>query len=172
MSENQLSSRVNFLLVPLAALVVAGYGAFFLSNITIDQPGANAKTTQTTSSTTPSQNGTMTPQQMKMMVRNAPITGNAVLTDSGQAVAVKVDTGYDPNVITVKKGVPLTITFDRQSTFKCSGKVQFPSLSNVMTVLPDHGKAKVIVPIPNQAGQTVEFMCGMKMLKAKIITVD
>lgn len=173
MNEKQLSSRVTYLLMPAAALLIAGYAAFFLTGVQIDQPGASAKSTKTTTaSTASSKTSNMTSEQMKMMIKNDEIKGSAVATETGQAVAVMVDTGYNPNVIEVKKGVPLTMTFQRDSTFKCSKKVQFPSMSTVMTVLPDDGKATVIVPIPNAAGQTIEFMCGMKMIKGKLVTVD
>ena len=174
MSEGSGMNRVNLLLAPLALAAIVGFGAFFLTGIPANEtaPAPKPNAGKTTMSTMTSKNTTMTAEQMKMMVKNAPINGTAVATESGQAVLVKVDTGYAPNVIQVKKGVPLTITFDRQSTFKCSRKVQFPALSSVMTLLPDHGKATVIVPVPNEAGQTVDFMCGMKMLKGKIVTVD
>jgi hypothetical protein len=171
MSEKNNISRMNYLLVPLAAIVIAGYGAFFYTGMPADDSG-NSAGNMTASATAAKPAPEMTPEQMKMMIKNDPINGTAGITDTGQAITVKVDSGYSPNVIQVKKGVPLTITFDRRSTFKCSKKVQFPAISTVMTVMPDNGKATVIVPIPAQAGQTIEFMCGMKMIKGKIVTVD
>ncbi len=172
MSEKQESSRMNYLLVPLAVLAIAGFGAFFATGMPpADVPtSANTGMNQAASSTMKA--GDMTSAQMKMMIKNDEIRGAAVPTETGQAVAVKVDTGYNPNVIEVKKGVPLTMTFDRNSTFKCSKKVQFTSLGSVMTVMPDNGKVTLIVPIPDQAGQTIEFMCGMKMIKGKLVTAD
>jgi plastocyanin domain-containing protein len=172
MAEQKDISRMNYLLVPLAALVIAGYGAFFYTGMPVDESASGGKGQMTASATAAKAGPEMTPAQMKMMIKNDPINGKSVMTDTGQAVTIKVDTGYSPNVIEVKKGLPLTMTFDRHSMFKCSKKVQFPALSTLMTVMPDDGKATVIVPIPAEAGQTIEFMCGMKMIKGKIVTVD
>ncbi len=172
MSENHINKRMNYLLVPLAALAIAGFGTFFATGMPPADVTSNASSNMNQAASSTMKAADMTPAQMKMMIKNDEIKGAAVATESGQAVAVKVDTGYSPNVIEVKKGTPLTITFDRNSTFKCSRKVQFPSLGSFMTVMPDHGKVTLIVPIPSQAGQTIEFMCGMKMIKGKLVTVD
>lgn len=175
MSENKETNRMSLLLLPLAVVLVAGSAAFFLTGIPSDTTTSGSKTNVTTtqtSTTKPETPATMTPEQMMQMIKNDEIKGAAVTTDSGQAVTVKVDKGYDPNVIEVKKGIPLTITFDRNSTFKCSSKVQFPSLGSYMAVMPDHGKTSFIVQIPAEAGQTIEFTCGMKHIKGKLVTVD
>src|SRR5262245_19486329 len=55
--------------------------------------------------------------------RNAPA---AVLAGGVQRLEVTVKRGYRPEVIRVRQGVPVELTFDRQETRDCTSRVVFP----------------------------------------------
>jgi len=101
----------------------------------------------------------------------AEIKGQAIAAGDRQEVTIKVQGGYDPNTIEVKKGLPLRITFERKSTNGCDKQIVFPSLG-IAKDLPDDGSLTLDIPIPDAAGQTIDFTCGMSMLFGKIVVVE
>jgi plastocyanin domain-containing protein len=171
---NGLGRTATLLLMPLAVLAVAGFGAFFYVGMPQDeQAPAGPPRAGKAASATADAPVKMTPEEKMKIIDNSEKKGAAVPTDTGQAVTVKVDLGYTPNVIEVKKGVPLFITFEWVATANnAATKHGFPSMGSVMTILPKDGKMTLVVPIPNEAGHTIDFMCGMKLMKGKLVTVD
>ena len=80
-------------------------------------------------------------------------------------VQIMVDGGYTPEVISVKKGQPVTLKFFRKDASSCLEEV----------VLPDFGVRKMLALnettaieiTPQQAGEFT-FSCGMNMYHGKI----
>lgn len=79
---------------------------------------------------------------------------------------VVVHGGYDPQVVRVKAGKPLRLTFDRQETNGCSEEVVLADF-NVRRFLPAHEKTTLELT-PEKPG-TYEFTCGMNMLRGRIV---
>lgn len=91
----------------------------------------------------------------------------ATFGESGtQEIKVTVRGGYSPEVIVVKKGVPVRLNFYRDETSSCSEQVIFGDFG-IVRDLP----AFKITPIeftPEKAGEFI-FACGMNMLRGKLI---
>ena len=83
-----------------------------------------------------------------------------------QEVTIVVQSGYDPAVIRVKRGVPVRLTFDRRETAGCSEEVVFPEFG-VKRFLPAFEQTAIDIT-PDTAG-TFEFTCGMSMLRGKLV---
>jgi len=83
-----------------------------------------------------------------------------------QEVTIKVQAGYEPSVVKVKRGVPVRLAFDRQETSGCSEEVVFPDFG-IRKFLPAFQKTTIELT-PKEAG-TFEFTCGMSMLHGKLI---
>lgn len=99
------------------------------------------------------------------------IKGTAEVKGDYQEIKVQVQGGYDPNTIEVKKGIPLKITFARQSSSGCDQQLVFPDL-NIYKTLPDDGAITLDIEIPDESGKTIQFTCGMGMLSGKIVVKD
>ena len=83
-----------------------------------------------------------------------------------QEVKVVVKGGYDPDVIVVKKGIPVRLNFYRDETDDCSDTIVIGD-SNVRRPLPAF-KTTPIEFTPEKEGEYV-FTCGMGMLRGKLI---
>ena len=83
-----------------------------------------------------------------------------------QEVKVVVKGGYDPDVIVVKKGIPVRLNFYRDETDDCSDTVVFGDF-NIRKSLPAF-KTTPIEFTPEKEGEYV-FTCGMGMLRGKLI---
>ena len=93
--------------------------------------------------------------------------GLQVATISGvQDVNIKVKGGYDPDVVVVKKGVPVRLNFLRQESSMCSEMVIFDKLAQ-SAKLPE-GETVTIEFTPEQKGE-IPFQCQMGMLRGKVI---
>lgn len=86
-----------------------------------------------------------------------------------QEVTIVVAGGYRPDVVVAKKGVPLTITFDRQEDNPCSDEVVLPEFK-LRRRLPAFAKTEITV-VPERVGES-PFSCGMNMLHGMIRVVD
>jgi plastocyanin domain-containing protein len=83
-----------------------------------------------------------------------------------QAVRVMVKGGYSPDVIVVKRGVPVRIDFFRDESAECSDTIVFGDF-NIRRPLPAF-KTTSIEFTPQRPGEYT-FTCGMGMLKGKLI---
>ncbi len=54
-----------------------------------------------------------------------------------QEIVVTVKGGYSPDIIRVKKGIPLRLIFNRQEAGECSSRVVFPDFQDTM---PPHSE--------------------------------
>ncbi|MQA90308.1 MAG: cupredoxin domain-containing protein [Gemmatimonas sp.] len=94
---------------------------------------------------------------------------SAGVTGGVQEVLVRVEGGYDPSRIRVRRGEPVRMVFDRQETSSCSEEVVFPDFG-IKKFLPAYSKTAVEF-IPEREG-TYEFTCGMSMLRGKIVVEE
>ena len=83
-----------------------------------------------------------------------------------QEVKVIVKGGYDPDVIVVKKGIPVKIDFYRDETADCSEEIVFGDF-NIRKSLPAY-KTTSIEFTPEKPGEYT-FTCGMGMMRGKLI---
>src|SRR6516165_6080966 len=90
----------------------------------------------------------------------------AELAGGVQRLEVTVKGGYSPEVIRVRQGVPLELTFDRQETGDCTSRVVFSDFA-VSAVLPAWHRTTVRLE-PGEAGQ-FGFACGMNMIHGTLI---
>jgi plastocyanin domain-containing protein len=86
-----------------------------------------------------------------------------------QEVAVTVKGGYTPDVIVVKAGQPVHLTFTRQESSSCSEDVLFPDF-NKSAHLPE-GEAVKLEFTPEKPGE-YGFQCKMGMIRGKVIVED
>ncbi|MEO8190055.1 MAG: cupredoxin domain-containing protein [Acidobacteriota bacterium] len=78
-----------------------------------------------------------------------------------QEATITVSGGYDPDVVVAKKGVPLTLVFDRKESSPCSDEVVLPEFG-IRQNLAAHAKTRIRI-VPERAGE-FPFACGMNML--------
>lgn len=94
-------------------------------------------------------------------------TPRAVRAAPRQVVEIRVDGGtYQPTLLKVDAGKPLTLRFLRIDASPCAEKVVFASL-NISADLPLGVPQDVVLP-PLAAG-THEFTCQMGMYRGKLI---
>ena len=74
--------------------------------------------------------------------------------------------GFNPSMIKVEKGYPLTLVFYRATREGCGTEVMFPAL-NIRRNLPL--KRNVTVKFTPKETDEIAFSCGMNMMKGKII---
>lgn len=92
---------------------------------------------------------------------------SAELRDRGfQEVKVTVKGGYNPDVIVVKKGIPVRLNFYRDETADCSDTIVFGDFK-IRKPLPAY-TTTLIEFTPEKAGEYV-FTCGMGMMRGKLI---
>lgn len=83
-----------------------------------------------------------------------------------QEIKVTVKGGYSPDVIVVKKGVPVKLDFYRDESASCTEQVIFGDFG-IARDLPAF-KTTSIEFTPDKAGEFV-FACGMNMVRGKLI---
>lgn len=83
-----------------------------------------------------------------------------------QQIKVTVKGGYSPDVIVVKKGVPVRLDFYRDETASCSERVLFGDF-RIARDLPAF-KTTTIEFTPEREGEFT-FTCGMNMMRGKLI---
>lgn len=92
---------------------------------------------------------------------------SAEIKESGlQEVKVVVKGGYDPDVIVVKRGIPVRLNFYRNETADCSDTIVFGDFK-IRKPLPAF-KTTAIEFTPEKEGEYV-FTCGMGMMRGKLI---
>lgn len=83
-----------------------------------------------------------------------------------QQARIIVKGGYTPDVIVVRAGKPVRLTFLRQETAACSEMVVFGDF-NKSAKLPPGEEVTVELP-PTKPGE-YEFACQMGMLRGKLV---
>jgi Cu+-exporting ATPase len=90
----------------------------------------------------------------------------AELRGGVQRATVTVKGGYSPEILRVRQGVPVELTFDRQETGDCTSRVLFPDFQ-VSAALPAHQLTTIRLD-PAEAGE-FGFACGMNMVHGSLI---
>ncbi|MFU8887207.1 MAG: cupredoxin domain-containing protein [Trueperaceae bacterium] len=83
-----------------------------------------------------------------------------------QELAITVQGGYDPDVVTVRRSLPVRLRFTRNESSMCSETVVFDGIER-SAYLPE-GKTVNIEFTPTAAGE-IAFHCQMNMLRGKVI---
>jgi len=83
-----------------------------------------------------------------------------------QEVKIIVKGGYSPDVIVVKKGIPVRLNFYRDETADCSDTIVFGDFG-IRKPLPAYRTTPVEFT-PQKEGEYI-FTCGMGMLRGKLI---
>lgn len=83
-----------------------------------------------------------------------------------QEVKIHVKGGYDPDVIVVKKGIPVRLHFYRDETADCSDTIVFGDF-HIRKPLPAY-RTTTVEFAPEKEGE-YEFTCGMGMMRGKLI---
>jgi plastocyanin domain-containing protein len=83
-----------------------------------------------------------------------------------QEIKVTVKGGYSPDVIVVKKNIPVRINFYRDETADCSDTIVFGDFK-IRKPLPAF-KTTPIEFTPKKSGEYT-FTCGMGMMRGKLI---
>ncbi len=83
-----------------------------------------------------------------------------------QEIRILVKGGYSPDVIVVKKGIPVRLNFYREETADCSDTIVFGDF-NIRKPLPAF-QTTAVEFTPEREGEYA-FTCGMGMLKGKLI---
>ena len=87
-----------------------------------------------------------------------------------QTANVKVgDAGFEPSMITLRKGVPARLTFTRVSDKTCATEVVFPDYGIKRALPLNQGVAIEFTP---QKTGDVAFACGMGMLKGMLMVQE
>lgn len=95
--------------------------------------------------------------------------GVAAVADAAggvQEVTIRVQGGYSPSSVRVRRGAPVRLVFDRQETSGCSEEVVLGDFG-IRRFLPAHERTAVEFT-PERAG-TYEFTCGMSMLRGRVV---
>ena len=90
----------------------------------------------------------------------------AELADGHQTVEIKVDGGYVPNTVTLKKGVPATLVFNRKDPSACLEEVVFPDFG-IHEKLPVNNRHEITLDT-RKAGE-YKYACGMNMFFGKVV---
>lgn len=86
-----------------------------------------------------------------------------------QELTVRVNGGYEPSVLQVRRGAPVRITFDRQEDSSCSEEVVFSDFG-IRRFLPAHERTTIELT-PEKTG-SFAFTCGMSMLRGRLIVTE
>jgi len=88
---------------------------------------------------------------------------------AAQRVEIVVEGGYSPDQVVARRGIPLTLVFDRRESNPCSDEVVLPEFG-IRRALPAFARTEIEV-VPQRTGE-FPFSCGMNMLHGKIRVVE
>ncbi len=83
----------------------------------------------------------------------------------GEALTIVVDGGYKPNVIKLKQGKPVTLTFLRKDPSSCLEEVILADYK-IKQFLPLNKPVTITLNPPHP--KTSDFRCGMNMFHGRI----
>jgi plastocyanin domain-containing protein len=83
-----------------------------------------------------------------------------------QNVVVAIDgSGYTPDIVSVKAGVPVRMVFVSKGT-GCANSVVIPALNKKFHLRPGQKQAVAFTP---KKGQSINFLCSMDMFHGKAV---
>lgn len=98
-----------------------------------------------------------------------PVANAAISVEGVPEIAIVVEGGYHPAVVSVMRDRPVRLVFDRRERSGCSEEIVFPDFG-VRKFLPAFRKTTIELT-PAQTGD-FEFTCGMSMLRGRLIVQD
>lgn len=93
------------------------------------------------------------------------VNGNNDVPITQNAQILITSSGYSPNYIKVKKGLPLTIQLTSKDAYSCASAFRIPSLGIAENLQPN--ETKTITFTPQEAGRII-FSCSMGMYQGII----
>ncbi len=87
----------------------------------------------------------------------------------GSKIHIRVDGGYKPQTISVKKGQKVQLEFERTDPSSCLEEVVLPDFGK-RQFLPLNKKTEIEIA-PSKTGE-YEISCGMNMFHGKIVVED
>lgn len=101
------------------------------------------------------------------MNQNEEVVKEAVVNGEIQEVILTISaTGYSPDVIIAKKGVPLKINVHADEDTGCAREILFPDFEIHEDIPP--GTSNMIEILPDEEG-TFGFRCAMDMYRGKLV---
>lgn len=92
--------------------------------------------------------------------------GSSTMTGQTQSATITVyATGYEPQRLNLKSGIPTTLNLVTNRTQGCSRAITFPTLG-IQKVLPQTGTT--VIEIPALAKGTIPYSCSMGMFSGMI----
>ena len=98
-----------------------------------------------------------------------PMVSAAISVAGVREIAIVVEGGFYPAVVSVKRDKLVRLVFDRREGSGCSEEIVFPDFG-VRKFLPAFRKTTIELT-PPQTGD-FEFTCGMSMLRGRLIVQD
>jgi len=92
--------------------------------------------------------------------------GNKAAADGGRVAITVTEKGFEPAVVTVAAGKPVTLVVTRTTAKTCATDLVMPA-QGIHQALP-LGEAVEITFTPEQAGE-LNYACAMDMYKGKVI---
>lgn len=97
---------------------------------------------------------------------SADTLGIATVTGQNQTATITVyATGYEPQRMTLKAGIPTQLSLVTKNTQGCSRAITFPTL-NIQKILPESGTTQIELPALAQG--RIPFSCSMGMFAGTI----
>ena len=107
--------------------------------------------------------------QLWWFLLSKPKSQQAEISDGIQEVTITVDGGYVPSLVTVKRGQPLRLQFDRRDPSSCLEKVLFPDFHVAQDLVLNQTTSVEFTP---QTVGMFQFSCGMGMFHGAIAVED
>ena len=90
---------------------------------------------------------------------------SAKVVNGVQEIDVTVGAEFEPAMIAVRKDLPVRLRFKRDDQPSCGDEVVFPSLGLRKKLPPNQ---LTVMDLPPQSA-TLQFACGMDMMKGKLV---
>lgn len=107
--------------------------------------------------------------QLWWFLGSKPKSQQAKINEGIQEVTITVDGGYVPSLVTVKRGQPVRLQFDRRDPSSCLEKVLFPDFHIAQDLVLNQ---TTLVEFTPQTVGMFQFSCGMGMFHGAIAVED
>jgi plastocyanin domain-containing protein len=107
--------------------------------------------------------------QLWWFLGSRPKSQQAEINKGVQEVTITVDGGYVPSMVTVKRGQPVRLQFDRRDPSSCLEKVLFPDFHVAQDLVLNQTTPVEFTP---QTVGMFQFSCGMGMFHGAIAVED
>ena len=107
--------------------------------------------------------------QLWWFLGSKPKSQQAEINKGVQEVTITVDGGYVPSMVTVKRGQPVRLQFDRRDPSSCLEKVLFPDFHVAQDLVLNQTTPVEFTP---QTVGMFQFSCGMGMFHGAIAVED